>query len=143
MEENLSMPAKEQFAWVWLSTMLVTYAAYFTSVFTIGETTALTQIGLFAATTVVQVLVIGTVSAVIAVRHKGGPKSDERDQLIDQRATRAAYQLLICGMIVVGCLLPFNNSGWRIFHAAVFSIAVSEIVRHGLMVSMYRRGANG
>lgn len=143
MEENLSMPAKEQFAWVWLSTMLVTYAAYFTSVFTIGETTALTQIGLFAATTVVQVLVIGTVSAVIAVRHKGGPKSDERDQLIDQRATRAAYQLLICGMIVVGCLMPFNNSGWRIFHAAVFSIAVSEIVRHGLMVSMYRRGANG
>jgi len=143
VEENLSMPAKEQFAWVWLSTMLVTYAAYFTSVFTIGETTALTQIGLFAATTVVQVLVIGTVSAVIAVRHKGGPKSDERDQLIDQRATRAAYQLLICGMIVVGCLMPFNNSGWRIFHAAVFSIAVSEIVRHGLMVSMYRRGANG
>lgn len=143
MEENLSMPAKEQFAWVWLSTMLVTYAAYFTSVFTIGETTALTQIGLFAATTVVQVLVIGTVSAVIAVRHKGGPKSDERDQLIDQRATRAAYQLLICGMIVVGCLMPFNNSGWRIFHAAVFSIAVSEIVRHGLMVTMYRRGANG
>ena len=143
MEENLSMPAKEQFAWVWLSTMLVTYAAYFTSVFTIGETTALTQIGLFAATTIVQVLVIGTVSAVIAVRHKGGPKSDERDQLIDQRATRAAYQLLICGMIVVGCLMPFNNSGWRIFHAAVFSIAVSEIVRHGLMVSMYRRGANG
>jgi len=143
VEENLSMPAKEQFAWVWLSTMLVTYAAYFTSVFTIGETTALTQIGLFAATTVVQVLVIGTVSAVIAVRHKGGPKSDERDQLIDQRATRAAYQLLICGMIVVGCLMPFNNSGWRIFHAAVFSIAVSEIVRHGLMVSMYRRSANG
>jgi len=178
VEENLSMPAKEQFAWVWLSTMLVTYAAYFTSVFTIGETTALTQIGLFAATTVVQVLVIGTVSAVIAVRHKGGPQSDERDQLIDQttvvqvlvigtvsaviavrhkggpqsderdqlidqRATRAAYQLLICGMIVVGCLMPFNNSGWRIFHAAVFSIAVSEIVRHGLMVSMYRRGANG
>lgn len=143
MEENLSMPAKEQFAWVWLSTMLVTYAAYFTSVFTIGETTALTQIGLFAATTVVQVLVIGTVSAVIAVRHKGGPQSDERDQLIDQRATRAAYQVLICGMIVVGCLMPFNNSGWRIFHAAVFSIAVSEIVRHGLMVTMYRRGANG
>lgn len=143
MEENLSMPAKEQFAWVWLSTMLVTYAAYFTSVVTIGETTALTQIGLFAATTVVQALVIGTVSAVIAVRHKGGPQSDERDQLIDQRATRAAYQLLICGMIVVGCLMPFNNSGWRIFHAAVFSIAVSEIVRHGLMVSMYRRGANG
>jgi hypothetical protein len=137
------MSVKEKFAWIWLSTMLVTYVPYFTSIFAIGEITTLTQIALFAATVVVQVLVIGTASAVIAVRHKGDPKSDERDQLIDQRATRAAYQLLICGMIFVGCLMPFNNSGWRIFHAAVFSIAISEIVRHGLIVSMYRRGANG
>jgi hypothetical protein len=137
------MPIKEQFARVWLITMLVTFSAYFTAVIAIGETTPLAQIGLFATTVVVQVIVIGTASAVMEIRHKGGPKSDERDQMIDQRATRVAYQLLICAMIVVGCLMPFNNSGWRIFHAAVFSIALAEIVRHGLIVSMYRRGWDG
>lgn len=137
------MPIKEQFARVWLITMIVTYVAYFTAVVVVGETTPLTQIVMFASTVVIQVIVIGTVSAVMEIRHKGGPKSDERDQMIDQRATRVAYQLLICSMIAVGCLMPFNNSGWRIFHAAVFSIALAEIVRHGLIVSMYRRGWDG
>lgn len=137
------MPIKEQFARVWLITMLVTYAAYFAAVLVVGETTPLTQIGMFATTVVVQVVVIGTASAVMEIRHKGGPKSDERDQMIDQRATRVAYQLLIYSMIVVGCLMPFSNSGWKIFHAAVFSIALAEIVRHGLIVSMYRRGWDG
>lgn len=136
------MPIKEQFARVWLITMLVTYAAYFTAVLVVVEATPLAQIGMFAATVIVQVIVIGTARAVMEARHKGGPKTDERDQMIDQRATRVAYQLLICAMIVVGCLMPFNKSGWSIFHAAVFSIALAEIVRHGLIVSMYRRGVD-
>lgn len=137
------MPIKEQFARVWLITMIVTYVAYFSAVVVVGETTPLTQISMFAATVIVQVIVIGSASAVMQIRHKEGPKTDERDQLIDQRATRVAYHLLICAMIVVGCLMPFNNSGWKIFHAAVFSIALAEIVRHGLIVSMYRRGWDG
>ena len=61
------MPIKEQFARVWLITMLVTYFAYFTSVVLVGETTPLNQIGMFAATVVVQVIVIGTASAMMAV----------------------------------------------------------------------------
>lgn len=85
------MPIKEQFARVWLITMLVTYLAYFTAVVVVGETTTLTQIGMFAATVIVQVIVIGSASALMEIRHKGGPKTDERDQMIDQRATRVAY----------------------------------------------------
>lgn len=137
------MPNKERFAWVWLITMVVTYSVYFAAVFVTGETTPLMQIGMFTVTTVIQVVIIGTASAVIAIRHEGGPSSDERDQMIEQKATRTAYQMLICAMVVVGCLMPFNNSGWKIFHAAVLSIAVVEIVRHGLIVLMYRRGING
>lgn len=134
------MPIKEKFARVWLITMAVSYSVYFTAVVVVGETTPLTQIAMFAATVIVQVIIIGVASVLMKLRHKGDPKTDERDQLIDQRATRIAYQLLICGMITVGCLMPFNNSGWKIFHAAVLSIAIAEIVRHGLIVSMYLRG---
>jgi len=134
------MPIKEQFARVWLITMVLTYSVYFTAVVLVGETTPLTQITMFAATVVIQVITIGVASALMELRHKGGAKTDERDQLIDQRATRVAYQVLICGMITVGCLMPFNSSGWKIFHAAVLSIVIAEIVRHGLIVSMYRRG---
>ncbi|MBU6379155.1 MAG: DUF2178 domain-containing protein [Gammaproteobacteria bacterium] len=137
------MAIKEQFARIWLATMLVTYPAYFVAVALLGETTFWTQIGLFTATVILQVIVIGIASAVMELRHEGGPKADERDRAIDQRATRVAYQILIAGMIVVGCVLPFSESGWRIFHAAVLSIATAEIVRHALIVSLYRRGWTG
>ena len=76
----------------------------------------------------------------MVIRREGERVSDERDLAIDQRATRVTYQILLCGMILVGCFMPFNSSGWNIFHAAVISIAVAEIVRHVLIVSMYRRG---
>jgi hypothetical protein len=137
------MHIKEQFARVWLVTMVVTYAAYFAAVVYVGKTTVWNQIVMFAATTAVQIIVIGTARAIMAIRHSSGPAADQRDRMIDQRATRAAYPLLVCGMILVGCLMPFSKQGWPIFHAAVFCIAIAEIVRHGLMVSMYRRGVDG
>lgn len=132
---------REQFAWVWLVTMIVTYAAYFTAVATVGETTFATQIALFAATTIVQV--IAAASAMIALRRRTGPEKDERDRAIQHRASSVAYGILIVGMILVGCLMPFSHSGWRLFHAAVLTIAIAEIVRHGLIVAMYRRGWHG
>ncbi len=134
------MVAREQFAWVWLLTMLVTYAVYFTAVVLTGETTFWIQIGMFAATAIVQVAIIATASAIIAVRRRNELTGDERDRAIEHRATAVAYNILIVGLILVGCVLPFTQSGWKLFNAAVFVIALAEIVRHALIVSMYRRG---
>ena len=134
------MVAREQFAWVWLLTLVATYAAYFSAVVLMGETTFWTQIIMFAATTVVQVAIIAPVSAVIALRRKNEVSGDERDRAIEQRATAVAYNILVTGIILVGCVLPFTQSGWKLFNAAVFAIALAEIVRHGLIVAMYRRG---
>jgi hypothetical protein len=41
-------------------------------------------------------------------------------------------------MILVGCIMPFSSSGWRIVDAAVFMIVAAEIVRHGVIVVSYR-----
>ena len=57
------MSIKERSAGVWLATMVVTYAAYFTWVATAGETAFWTQIWAFTATVVVQMAVIGIASA--------------------------------------------------------------------------------
>lgn len=137
------MPIKEKFARIWLATMVVTYTAYFTAVAIMGDTTFWTQIAMFAATVAMQVIVIGTASAVLEFKHRGGPKADERDLAIDRKATRVSYHILMVGMILVGCVMPFSESGWKLFHAAVLSIAIAEIVRHGLIVSMYHRGLHG
>jgi uncharacterized membrane protein len=134
------MVAREQFAWVWLLTMVVTYTAYFTAVVLVGETSFLNQIAMFAATTIAQVAIVATASAVIATRRRNELSGDERDRAIEHRAAAVAYNILIVGIILVGCVLPFNQSGWKLFNAAVFVIALAEIVRHALIVSMYRRG---
>lgn len=134
------MVAREQFAWVWLLTLVVTYTVYFTAVVLTGETTFWTQIVMFAATAIVQVVIIATVSAVIALRRKDEVSGDERDRAIEQRATAVAYNILVTGIVLVGCVLPFTQSGWKLFNAAVFAIALAEIVRYGLIVAMYRRG---
>jgi uncharacterized membrane protein len=134
------MVAREQFAWVWLLTMVATYGAYFVAVALIGETTFGNRIVMFAATAIVQVVILAIASAVIALRHRGELSGDERDRAIEHRASAIAYQVLICGMILVGCLMPFGHADWEIFNAAVFAIGLAEIVRHALIVSAYRRG---
>lgn len=137
------MPVKERFARVWFITLLVTYTAYFSVVIALGETRFMTQIVAFAVTAGVQVAVIGTASLLLQVRRQKGTRHDERDLAIDQRATRVAYHVLMAGMIIVGCLMPFGHSGWELFHAAVLAIAVAEVVHYGLVVTFYRRGLHG
>lgn len=134
------MVARERFAWVWLVTMVVTYGAYFIAVALIGETTFWNRIIAFAATTITQVVIVAIASAVIALRHKDELSGDERDRAIVDRASATAYQVLICGMILVGCLMPFSHAGWDIFNVAVFAIVLAEVVRHALIVAAYRRG---
>lgn len=137
------MTAREQFSWAWLTILLLTYTPYFSAVVWLRETGApsmITQLSLFGGTAVLQVVLIAIASGVISLR-TGDPNAlDERDRSIAHRASAVAYSLLLGGMIVVGCLLPFNKSGWDIFYAAVFAIAASEVVRLILVVRAYRRG---
>ena len=140
------MTAREQFSWVWLIILAATYLPYFAAVVWLRETgqaTFITQIVLFAGATIVQVALIAIASAVIALRTGDPDKLDERDRAIAHRAAAIAYHVLMAGIIVVGCLMPFNRSGWDIFQAAVFAIALAEVVRLTLVIRAYRRGVHG
>lgn len=134
------MPNKEQFARVWLVTLVVSYGAYFWFASNANRDSLWDQLLIFAATTIAQIIVIAIGSAVIALNRSQGPSIDERDRAIDNKATRVAYNVLIAGVILSGCILPFSHSGWVLFQAAVAAIAVSEIVRYSIIVGLYRRG---
>jgi len=41
----------------------------------------------------------------------------------------------------VGCMMPFNSTGWSIVNAALFMIIAAELVRNGALVANYRRQA--
>lgn len=64
---------------------------------------------------------------------------DERDRAIDARATRIAYFVMLTGLIVVGVVMPFSDTGWKITNAALFAIVLAETVRHALIAMGYRR----
>ena len=65
--------------------------------------------------------------------------ADERDRAIEARATLFGYYALMTGMIVVGVMMPFGRSGWRIVNPALLAIVVAEMLRHALIVLSYRK----
>jgi hypothetical protein len=64
---------------------------------------------------------------------------DERDRAIMSRSISFAYYVLIAGMILVGCVMPFNFNGWSIVNAALAMIVAAEVVHYGVVVFSYRR----
>ena len=64
---------------------------------------------------------------------------DERDLAIMRRSVDSAYYVLIAGMILVGCVMPFRSGGWTIINAALAMIILAEIVHYTVVVSCYRR----
>lgn len=135
------MLAKERFAWVWVTALTVVLGAYCAVVKSIDHAALpiLTQVGLLAAA--LGTLGVTALATRLLVRDRGEDAGvDERDRLIEYRGAAAGYYVLIAAMIVVGCVMPFEASGWKIVHAAVFSIGVAEIVHHGMVIAGYRRG---
>jgi hypothetical protein len=141
------MPYREKTAWLALLAMAVTFGPYFTMVAMRSNATEpmpnLHQLFLFGVTAIVQMLVLGV--GHLYLRRGSAEEArlplDERDQAIMRRSVSYAYYVLIAGMILVGCVMPFNSSGWSIVNAALFMIIAAEVVHYGVVVASYRRQA--
>ena len=141
------MPYREKTAWLSLLAIVVTFGPYFTIIATHSlpnEPMAnLRWLGLFAVTAIVQMLILG--AGHLYLRRGSAEEArtplDERDQAIMQRSVSSAYYVLIAGMILVGCVMPFTSGGWSIINAALFMIIAAEVVHYGVVVFSYRRQA--
>ena len=141
------MPYREKTAWLALLAMAVTFGPYFTMTaarFPASEPMPdLRQLGLFAVTAIVEMLILGAGHLYLRRRSTQEDRMplDERDQTIMRRSVSSAYYVLIAGMILVGCVMPFNSNGWSIINAALFMIVAAEVVHYGVVVFSYRRQA--
>lgn len=137
------MPYREKTAWLSLIAMAVTFGPYFTIVASLHREPLpnLRQLGLFAVAAIVQLLILGLGHLYLGRRSPEEARTppDERDRAIMGRSISSAYYLLIAGMILVGCVMPFNSSGWTIINAALFTIVAAEVVHYGVVVFSYRR----
>jgi protein-S-isoprenylcysteine O-methyltransferase Ste14 len=142
------MLARERFAWVQLTALVLIFGVYF-PVFSMMQgwqpgPTFLQQIGVLS-------IALGLLAVIVLVdrmRTWFGPerkvKPDERDRLIEYRASAIGYYVLMGGVLYVGCYLPFvATDKWQIVNATLFFVVVAEVVKNGLVVLGYRRGLRG
>lgn len=141
------MLPRERFAWVWLTASVVIFGIYFTILSTQEsepDLPFLLKIGQLAAALLTLAVVVGIDRLIAYFRRERRAefRLDERDRLIHLRASSVAYYVLMTGMIIVGCVMPFDQRPWEIVHAAIFAIVVAEVVHSGLVIIGYRKGVH-
>jgi hypothetical protein len=140
------MPYREKTAWLSLLAMAIVFVPYFAIVASSHSrppVPSLHQLALFAVAAVVQMAILGIGHLYLNHGSPGEARTppDERDVAIMRRSITFAYYVLIGGMILVGCVMPFNSSGWTIINAALVMIVLAEVVHYGVVVVSYRRQA--
>lgn len=142
------MAFREKIAWLSLAAMAIAYGIYFSLAVHAaarGTASTLSLTGLLGAVLACQALVVLIASVAIAIasgRDASAP-ADERDRAIARRGAAIAYFVLMAGVILVGCVMPFSHHGWEIVNAALLALVTAEIVRYGAIVLSYRRGWHG
>jgi len=136
------MSSLEKRAWLGLLSMCPPYFVYFMVQASAPDLahTVLQRFGFLAA--IAGFHAIAYIVGLLVIKHgeRGDlPFEDERDRTIDARATRAAYYLLLAGIIVVGVVMPFTDSGWQIANTALLAIVLAETLHMLLIVYGYRR----
>jgi hypothetical protein len=138
------MSYREKIAWLSLIAMAVAYGPYFAF---IARGSApweplphLHPLGLFALASILRMLILGVGYLYLRLGspREERPPLDERDRAIEHRSLSAAYYVLIAGMILVGCFMPFSSTGWAIVNAAIFWIVAAEVVHYSIVVTSYR-----
>jgi len=133
------MPFREKSAWITILSMSAIYGLYFRS--HAGPNSF--HLGAFVETVVALVIVQIVLTVAVAIfspRDAKAPR-DEREKLIELRATRVAYGGLATGVLlacVFGALNPpivFNPN------ALLFILVCAEVLRSAAQIVQYRRGA--
>jgi hypothetical protein len=141
------MPYREKTAWLSLIAMAVAFGPYFAIVVASSHSrpseASVRQLGLFAVAAIAQMAILGLGHLYLrrGSAEEARTPPDERDVAIMRRSISLAYYVLIGGMILVGCVMPFNSSGWAIINAALVMIVLAEVVHYGVVVVSYRRQA--
>lgn len=137
------MSFREKSAWISLLSISVIYAVYFWSVFRSGARTAGSHFGGLLETVIALAVVQTVLTAAVAIfapKEAKAPR-DERERLIDLRATRFAYAAL-AGSVACACFFAgFNPPIVFNTNAFLFILVLAEILRSGCQIVQYRRGA--
>ena len=134
------MSFREKTAWISILSISVIYAFYFWSVIHSAPPAGVhfgRLLDTVVALVIVQVVLITAVAA-FAPREAKAPR-DEREKLVELRATRVAYAVL-AGSIACACFFAaFNPPILFNTNALLFVLVMAEVIRSACQIVQYRR----
>jgi hypothetical protein len=138
------MSFREKSAWISFVSILLVFSIYFArvaQVFVAGEGRGpLFHLFLvLVAGLVVLEVILHVAIAIQSPREARSPK-DERERLIDMKATRLAFPVLLVGAFCA--ILPIHMGMGRgvMADAMLLAIVVAELVKFGAQIVYHRRG---
>jgi hypothetical protein len=136
------MSFREKSAWISFVSIAVVFGVYAWNshqVFAPELTTAAkVAVLLLAAFVLLEVLL----HVAVALKTPGDAlaRRDERERLIEMKATHMAFQVLVIGALASAGLMYVTRSAWAIGQHVLLAVVVAELVRFGGQILYYRRG---
>ena len=137
------MSFREKSAWISLLSMTGIYALYFWSAFHSRPSAGSFHFSGLLETIIALIIVQTALTIAVAIfapKEAKAPR-DERDRLIDLRATRLAYAALATSVACACFFGGFNPPIIFNTNALLLLLVIAEILRSGCQVIQYRRGA--
>src|SRR5262245_47740679 len=135
---RLTMSFRETSAWISLISILAVFGFYFAVVGrTIGaEPEPIAFLGEYIGAVVLLVIVQVTLAIIAAITtHAAGGEVeaplDEREKLIELKANRFGYAILLSGAVIVAGAIALGLPGYWTANALVLAVALGELVRFG------------
>jgi type IV secretory pathway VirB2 component (pilin) len=139
------MPFREKSAWISLATLLIAYSAYLAVVIgdlTRGRAPGPWYLGVFSlyilALTVLQVVLHIAVAARAPQDAKAS--ADERDRLIELRATQPAFYVLVVGVVATAASVHFGLDSFYLVNGMIAALTLAQAVKYARQAALYRRG---
>ncbi len=139
------MSFREKSAWISFLTILAVFIPFFWNSFRqyrgdVAGPEAVSTAFLLLATFVVLEIVLHVGVALRAPDDARSPR-DEREHLIDMRATRVAFNVLVVGALAAVATVHLTPRAWVIQQVVLFAIVAAELVRFGGQILLFRRDA--
>jgi len=141
------MSFRETSAWISVISLLAVFGFYFTVVARAFDSGPLPPPAfldeyLSAVVLLVVVQIALHVIAAVATKASGDAETarDEREQLIELKANRFGYFIVLSGAVMVAGAIGMGAPGYWTANALVLAVALGELVRFGAQIVYYRIG---
>ncbi len=139
------MSFREKSAWISFLSILGVFIPFFWNSYrqfsgqVDGPTALSVAVWLLVAFVVLEIVL----HAAVALQAPSDARSprDERERLIEMRATRIAFQVLVVGALAGVATIHLTRSAWVMQQVVLLAIVLAELVKFGGQIVLYRRDA--